>query len=277
MSGYRIDFSAGCGKMDAEVIPMLKKRIQNKEKLIGMYVQLTDISIARIAGLAGYDFVWVDTEHSYMSFETVLGHIMALKSTGTPVIVRVPQDDLTATKKILEMGVDGVIFPMVRTKEEADRVISYSLYPSLGERGFGPMSAIDYGFQKAFEYTEKSQKELCRFIQIEHKDAVENLDAIMENPYIDGYIFGPNDLSGSYGMLGQVFSEEITKVMTDTIRRLHDAGKYVAIASGGYSKEVLEHWNSFGPDMLSAGADFDFIRDGAVANRIRMTEILKGK
>ena len=263
--------------MKTEVIIMLKERIKNKEKLIGMYVQLADVSISRMAGLAGYDFVWVDMEHSYMSFETMLGHILSLKSTGTPVIVRVPQDDLTATKKVLEMGVDGVIFPMVRTKEEADRVISYTLYPSLGERGFGPMGAIDYGFQKAFEYTERSQSGLCRFIQIEHKDAVDNLDAIMENPYIDGYIFGPNDLSGSYGMLGQVFSEPITKVIADTVDRLHKAGKYVAIASGGYSKEVLEHWNSFGPDMLSAGADFDFIRDGAVANRKQMEQILKGK
>lgn len=263
--------------MEAEVITMLKEKIRNKEKLIGMYVQLGDISIARIAGLAGYDFIWVDTEHSYMSFETVLGHIMALKSTGTPVVVRVPQDDLTATKKILEMGVDGIIFPMVRNAEEADRVIGYTLYPPEGERGFGPMGAIDFGFQKAFEYTQRSQNDLCRFIQIEHKDTVEDLDRIMRNPYIDGYIFGPNDLSGSYGMLGQVFSQEITGVIRQTIARLREHGKYVGIASGGYSKDVLEHWSSLEPDMLSAGADFDFIRDGAVQNRIQMEAIHKAK
>lgn len=255
---------------------MLKERIQKKEKLIGMYVQLSDISIARIAGLAGYDFVWVDTEHSYMSLETMLGHILALKTTGTPVIVRVPQDDLTATKKILEMGVDGIIFPMVKTAEEANRVIGYTLYPPLGERGFGPMGAIDYGFQKAFDYTKRAQNELCRFIQIEHKDTIENLDAIMQNPYIDGYIFGPNDLSGSYGMLGEVFSEKITGIIRETVKKLHNAGKYVAIASGGYSDEVLRHWSSFEPDMLSAGADFDFLRDGARNNRINMEKIYKG-
>lgn len=255
---------------------MLKERIRRKEKLIGMYVQLADISIARIAGLAGYDFVWVDTEHSYMSFETLQGHILALKSTGTPVIVRVPQDDLAFTKKVLEMGIDGIIFPMVRSAEEANRVIGYTLYPPLGERGFGPMGAIDFGFQKAFEYTEKSQNDLCRFIQIEHKNTVEDLDRIMENPYIDGYIFGPNDLSGSYGMLGDVFSEKITGIIRDAVKKLHDADKYVAIASGGYSDEVLQHWSSFEPDMLSAGADFDFLRDGARNNRINMEKIYKG-
>ena len=253
----------------------LKQRIQNKEKLIGMYVQLSDISIARIAGLAGYDFVWVDTEHSYMSYETLLGHIYALRTTGTPVIVRAPQDDLTATKKILEMGVDGIIFPMIRTKEEADRVIDNALYPPHGQRGFGPMNAIDYGFTPAFDYTKKNREELCCFVQIEHKDFIENLDAIMENPGIDGYIFGPNDLSGSYNILGDVFGEKITSVMKDTIERLHKAGKYVGIASGGYSKEVLAHWESFSPDMLSAGADFDFLRDGAKANRETLAAIHK--
>lgn len=254
---------------------MFKEKISNKEKTVGMYVQLSDVSIARIAGLAGYDFVWVDTEHSYMSHETLLGHIMALRSTNTPIIVRVPQDDLSATKHVLDMGVDGIIFPMIRTAEQANRVISWTLYPPEGERGFGPMNANDYGFTPAFEYTKKTRDELCRFIQIEHKDAIDNLDEIMENPYIDGYIFGPNDLSGSYGMLGEFLSDKITNVMKDAIDKLHKKGKYVAIASGGYSDEILSHWSSFGVEMLSAGADFDFLRDSAFANRKNLEAIHK--
>ena len=106
---------------------------------------------------------------------------------------------------------------------------------------------------------------------------MEGPDRIVRNPYIDGYIFGPNDLSGSYGMLGRVFSQEITDVIRQTIARLREKGKYVGIASGGYSKDVLEHWRSFEPDMLSAGADFVFIRDGAVQNQIRMEAIHKAK
>ena len=254
---------------------MLKEKIKNKEKLIGMYVQLSDISIARIAGLAGYDFIWVDTEHSYMSYETLLGHILALKSTGTPVIVRAPQNDLTATKKILEIGVDGIIFPMVKTVEEANAVIASSLYPPYGDRGFGPMNAIDYGLKKAFDFTKENHSNMCRFIQIEHRQTIENLYEIMKNPYIDGYIFGPNDLSGSYDMLGDVFSQKITDIIQDTVDRLHNAGKYVGIASGGYADEVLQHWSSFGVEMLSAGADFDFLRDGAVKNRINLEKIHK--
>ena len=254
---------------------MLKEKIKNKKKLIGMYVQLSDISIARIAALAGYDFVWVDTEHSYMSYETLLGHILAIKAEKVPVIVRAPQNDLTAAKKILEMGVDGIIFPMIRSAKEADEAVSNAVYPPYGKRGFGPMNAIDYGFKSYYDYIRSSIDSLSVFIQIEHKDAVEELDEIVKNPYIDGYILGPNDLSGSYGMPGDILSEKITGVIKYTVDKLHNAGKYVGIASGGCSPEILEHWSGFGVEMLSAGADFDFLREGAVANRINLEKIHK--
>jgi len=254
---------------------MLKERIRNKDKLIGMYVQLGDISIARIAAMAGYDFIWVDTEHSYMSFETLLGHIMAIRAEGVPVIVRAPQNDLTATKKILEMGVDGIIFPMIRSAGEASEAISNALYPPYGKRGFGPMNAIDYGFQNAFTYTKNSLETLCVFIQIEHKDAVDCLDELMDIPYIDGFIIGPNDLSGSYGMLGDFLNDRISEVIRYTVEKLHRAGKYVGIASGGYSDEILKHWSSLDPEMLSAGADYDFLRDGAINNRVNLEKIHK--
>lgn len=210
-----------------------------------------------------------------MSYETLLGHIMALKTTGTPIVVRLPQNELTSAKKVLEMGVDGVIFPMVKNAEEANRLIASTLYPPYGDRGFGPMNAIDYGFKKSGDYVKNNHEEMCRFIQIEHKEAIEDLDEIMKNPYIDGYIFGPNDLSGSYHMLGDVFSDKITNIIRDTIIRLHENDKYVGIASGGYSEEVIRHWSSLGADMLAAGADFDFIRDGACKNRMNLERIHK--
>lgn len=254
---------------------MLKEQIKNRSKTIGMYVQLADQSIAKMAGLAGYDFIWVDQEHSYMSCETLLGHIMALKSVGAYVVVRVPQNDLTATKHVLEMGVDGIIFPMVKTAEEAKLLIDSTLYPPLGNRGFGPMNANDYGFQSAVDYAVESNQNLCRFIQVEHKETIENLEEIIKNPYIDGYIFGPNDLSGSYNMLGDVFSDKITEVIKNTIEYLHQNGKYVGIASGCNSEEVLRHWSSLGADMLTGGADFDFLRDGILQNHKKLETIHK--
>ena len=256
---------------------MLKQKIENGEKTIGMYVQLADSSISKIVGLAGYDFIWVDNEHSYMSSETLLNHIFALRSVGAEIVVRVPQNDLTHLKHVLEMGVDGIILPMVRSAEEANEMIAATLYPPLGTRGFGPMNAIDYGFMPAAAYAEKSNRDLCRFIQIEHKDAVEHLAEIIRNPYIDGYIIGPNDLSGSYGMLGEVFSDTMTGIIRGVVDYLHQNGKSVGIAAGGCTEDVLAHWSSFDVDLLTGGADFDFLREMAIKNRALLEKIHKTK
>ena len=167
-------------KMGSEA---LKKKIINGEKTIGTHINFNDIAVGKIAGLAGYDFVWIDMEHSYLSYENLLSLIVAVHSTGGQVIVRAPQDDLTATKKILEMGPDGIIFPMIKTPEAANRLISYTIYPPHGIRGFGPMNAVDYGFNDVTEYIASNHKTMCRFIQIEHIEAVQNLDEIIKNDY----------------------------------------------------------------------------------------------
>lgn len=254
---------------------MLKEKMKRKEKMVGMYLQLCDSGIAKIVGLSGYDFIWVDTEHSYMSYETLFNHIIALKSTGTPVIVRAPQDDLTATKKILDMGVDGIIFPMVKTAEEANELIASTLYPPYGNRGFGPHNAIDFGFDDVSDYIKNSHNKMARFIQIEHKDAISNLDKIMENEYIDGYIFGPNDLSGSYNLLGNPFDEKITEIITMAIEKLRRKNKYIGIASGGMSEDILAHWGKFDIDMLCAGSDIDLLREASISNRERLKKFYK--
>ena len=246
---------------------MLKEKIQNKEKTVGMHINLNDVAVGRIAGLSGYDFIWIDMEHSYLSYEGLLNHIIAIQNGGSKAIVRVPQDDLTATKKILEMGPDGIIFPMIKTAEEANRLISYTLYPPHGIRGFGPMNAVDYGFKDVAGYVANHHKTMCRFIQIEHIDAVRNLDEIIKNDFIDGYIVGANDLSGSIGKLGDVFSDEVTALIKEIVARLKAAGKYVGISTGDFSESTLKHWHDMGFDMISAGADFDFLREGLRQNR----------
>ena len=216
-------------------------------------------------------------EHTYLSFENLQNLIIAAKAGGSQVIVRAPQDDLAFTKKILEMGVDGIIFPMVRSADEANRLISYTLYPPYGVRGFGPMNAIDFGFKDSGDYIATNHKTMCRFIQIEHIDAVNNLDEIIKNEYIDGYIVGACDLSGSMGVLGDIFSDEVTKTIKLVIDKLHKAGKYVGISTFDTSEQILRHWHSLGFDMISAGADFAYVREGMKKTREILNKIQSSK
>ena len=104
----------------------LKEKIKRGERLSGAIVSLTDPCLCEIFGNVGFDYIWIDMEHTYTSYKEVLCHLNAARSTKTPAIVRVPQNDLTFTKKVLEMGPDGIIFPMVRSAKEAEELLSYT-------------------------------------------------------------------------------------------------------------------------------------------------------
>ena len=251
----------------------LKRKIQLREKTCGTIINMCDVCVSDIFSRIGYDFLWVDFEHSYLSYEDILTHTAIAKGNGTPVIVRVPQNDFTATKKVLEMGVDGIIFPMVKTAKEVNELIEFSLYPPEGNRGFGPMAAINYGLADANKYVKSANKDICRFIQIECKEIIDELDDIMKNEYIDGYIFGPNDLSGSVNDFLNVYDEKTTKLMKYAIKKLKENQKYVGIATGSNKESVIEHWSKMGADMICSGGDFGFLTEGAV----NMFNILKNK
>jgi len=237
---------------------VLRKKIENKEKILGTLVSLTDPCLCEIMGNLGYDCVWIDTEHTYMSSKEVLCHLNAARSANIPAVVRLPQNELTETKRVLEMGPDGIIFPMTRSEDVVDALIKSTLYPPLGTRGFGPLRAIGYGAEDAKEYVEKKSLDLCRFVQIEHIDMIEELDQIMDNPYIDGFIFGPNDLSGSLGEFLHVFGKTTMTVIRDTVKHLKERGKYVGLA-GGMAESDIKAWSELNLDMIFAGADWCFV------------------
>ena len=237
---------------------ILRDKMEKRKKILGTLVSLTDPCLCEIMGNIGYDCVWIDTEHTYMSHKDVLCHLNAARSAGIPAVVRLPQNDLTETKRVLEMGPDGIIFPMARSVEECKSLIEMTLDPPHGTRGFGPLRAIGYGALNAREYVTEKSFEMCRFVQIEHIDAIDNLEEIVKIPYIDGFIFGPNDLSGSLGEFLNVFGDVTLskiKYATDILRK-HK--KCFGIA-GGMGEADLKVWSAFEPDMIFAGADWCFV------------------
>lgn len=237
---------------------LLRKRTEENSRLFGTIVCLTDPCLCEIMGRAGYDMVWIDMEHTHLSYRDVLCHLNAAASANIASVVRLPQNDPTATKKILEMGPDAIIFPMVRSYDEAKELIDSTLYPPIGTRGFGPMRAIGYGAEDAREYVKDKSLETMRFIQIEHTGCLEELDKILEIPYLDGFIFGPNDLSGSLGEFMNVFGDTTVSNIEGAIKKIKAAGKLAGLA-GGMSDEAVRFWSKLDLDMLFSGADWNFV------------------
>jgi len=126
-------------------IKNIKEKIKKKIPIIGTLVSINDSSITELLCDIGFDFIWIDMEHTPIVKKDVHFHIMAAKGTGAATFVRVAWNDPILVKPILEMGPSGIIFPFIRTASEARKAVSSCLYPPKGIRGFGPRRSIKYG------------------------------------------------------------------------------------------------------------------------------------
>lgn len=243
---------------------VLKEKLKKHEKISGTHISLSEPLVCDMIGNLGFDFVWIDMEHSYLSYNDVNNHIIAAKASNVASLIRVPQDDGTAVKKILEMGPDAILFPMVSSIEQVNRLIDMTLYPPYGHRGFGPMRAIRYGLDDIGEFIDTTHKDICRFIQIEQACVIDELEKYVQNEYIDAFIFGPNDLSGSINKLGHMYCDENLDLIKKGTEILKRHNKNFGVSITDYSEETLRFWREeFGMNILSAGADYVHILNGA--------------
>ena len=212
------------GKYQINHLENFKEKIGRDELCVGMIVTLSDPAVSELAGDAGYDFTWIDMEHAPLSIEAVQGHIMAVRGTGCSLFVRVAWNEHGIIKPVLDLAPAGVIIPMVNNAEAAANAVAACRYPPRGNRGCGVRRAARYGAMAFPEYLEKSEHEPLVIVQIEHIDAVKELDEILKVPGIDSICVGPCDLSGSLNKLNQLDEPEVCEAIDEICRKTRQAG-----------------------------------------------------
>lgn len=245
---------------------VFRERVLNREFLIGTHTGLNNATLAEIMANCGYDFIWIDNEHTAVDYDDLLHMLMAIQAAGAAVVVRAPVMDLTRTKHILEMGPDAILFPMINTAEEAARAMDMTLYPPEGSRGFGPLRSVKYGLIDSDEFIKTANQRLCRLIQIESETAVKNLPEIVKNPWIDGFVFGPCDMSGSIGELNKVFGENTQKLIREAVEIIKAAGKSIGVSTASDDPQVLKFWHDLGINIISSSMDYLYVARGAMKN-----------
>lgn len=249
---------------------LVKKRTQ----LCGTHVSLTDSAVSEIFGAVGFDYIWIDMEHTELTPEIVHHHIMASRSQGTPCLVRVPVHDLTNTKRILEIGPDAIVFPMVQNYEEARELLSWTLYPPFGKRGCGPRNAVRYGLDDEAYYRNQGHiEQLARFIMIETKTAVEDIERIVALEYLDGVIVGMFDLSGSINELGNIYCKKNIEMLKRVIAACKKHNKSCGISLTASDEKTIQFFYDLGINMISVGADTDWLARGAKTARENLRKI----
>ena len=173
---------------------------KNHKQQLGSWLTIGHPSIAEIMADSGFDWLCIDIEHTVIDYSTVQQLIIAIQGKGKLAYVRVGENNERIIKRVLDAGADGIIVPMVNNMTEAQKAVDAVYYPPVGKRGVGLARAQGYGFRFE-EYLEK-QKDIEIIVQIEHIDAISNLEEILSVSGVAGSIIGPYDLSASLGHPG---------------------------------------------------------------------------
>ena len=238
-------------------IQKFRKQLKAKELCLGAGITLNDpVVVEALSGMV--DFVWIDTEHTPMGIETLLSQLIAARAGEIPALVRIPGSDLNVLKRVLDTGAEGIIVPQVRTVEEVQGVVDACRYPPMGNRGWGPRRPSNYGKFSREQVVQGSNEELFVSAQIECTEALGNLDEIVKIQGLDSIAIGPQDLSGSLGMPGQLDHPTVQEAIQTIIQKSHAAGLPVGLGSEG-DVEVGAHWANMGADWIQCGSDFGYM------------------
>jgi 4-hydroxy-2-oxoheptanedioate aldolase len=198
---------------------------------IGLWSTLPDPYVSEIVAGAGYDWVLLDTEHTPNDVPRMLHQLQAVSAAipadaarRTSAVVRPDWNDAVLIKRYLDIGAQSLLLPFVQTAAEAEAAVRATRYAPAGIRGMGGSTRAS-NFGRTRDYVATAQDELCVLVQVETREALDNLDAILAVDGIDGVFIGPADLSASLGHPGNPRHADVRGAIDDAIVRIRAAGK----------------------------------------------------
>lgn len=206
----------------------LKQCWRDGKTAYGMWCSLGSPAIAEMAAQMDLDWILLDGEHGVSSYEDCFGLLQATSASPAASIVRVPANEFIPIKRVLDMGAEGIIVPMVNTEDEARSAAEMCRYPPRGTRGLGPHRAARYSFDFP-DYFSRSDDEIAVVVQIETPEAVENADAIVGVEEVDAIFIGPTDLCLTMGHFPNLKHPEFEAALAKVLEAGRAAGKPVGI------------------------------------------------
>ncbi len=242
----------------------LRQALLQREVTLGSWIQIGHPASAEVLARAGFDWICVDLEHGAIDLETTTNLFRALGGFDCVPVARLPLNDPIWIHRVLDAGARGLIIPMVRTAAEAEAAVREAKYPPRGTRGFGYSRANSHGADFAASIA-TANDEIALIMQIEHRDALANLDAILRVDGVDGVFIGPLDLSGSMGITGQMAHPRMVAALAeyrDTCSTHQKAaGLHVVRPDAANIRQALAD----GYTMLALGLDNVFMEQAARA------------
>jgi len=217
----------------------LKRLLKRGETAFGTFVTCNSPDMVEIMALSGFDFVIIDTEHGPLTVESTIDLIRASEVRGMTPITRVTENSATKILRSLDVGAHGVQVPQVNNKSDAEKVIEYSKYAPIGNRGLALPRAANFATVNPLEYLKTNNEETLIVVHCENKTGLDNLEEIASVPEIDVIFMGPFDMSQSLGIPAQVthpLVEEAAERIVQVCKKYNKAPGILAM-TGEQAKE----------------------------------------
>jgi 4-hydroxy-2-oxoheptanedioate aldolase len=244
----------------------LREVWERKGASIGGWCVIPSPFSAELMGRAGYDWVCIDMQHGLIGYDALVPMLIALQSTGTPALVRVPWNSPDHIMKSLDAGAQGVIVPMVNSADDARAAVGACRYLPEGYRSWGPIRAA---FATPDYDPAWANRNVVCVVMIETVEGLDNADQILAVPGVDAVYVGPNDLAVSAGLKpsGRVSEPEHERLVLGIRDACDRAGIVAGIHCAGW--DTAARWRDQGFRMLNVDSDALFLGAGA-------REVLRG-
>ena len=224
------------------------------EKQIGLWISLCSNIAAEVPAHAGFDWALIDMEHAPNDYLSVLGQLQVFAASDTTALVRVEWNDAVAVKRLLDLGAQGLLFPMIQSVEEAERAVAATRYPPHGIRGVSGTTRAT-GFGRVGDYLERVEAETTVLLQLETAAALSRAEAIAAVDGVDGIFFGPADIAADIGRLGNPMHPEVWALIRPVAQSLMARGMPVGtlVSDPGFAAELMDEGFAFVACGLDSG------------------------
>lgn len=239
-----------------------KKLLQDGRIAIGVQLRFGSPAIAEMFSYSGCDFIMTDGEHAPQTSVGVQAQFQAISSTDVTPIARLSSNDPDLIRTYLDMGALGIFVPFINSPEQAKIGARSLRYPPQGTRGYGPARACKYGFDE--NYFKEANENMLYLVNIEHEEAIRNIDEILAVEGVDSFIIGPYDLSISLGVPMDFKHPKFNDAIKTVLRAAEVLNKPAGIGLYGnpFEFDKLKKFIDQGFRLLLTGGDEWMLGEG---------------
>lgn len=230
------------------------------QAVVNGWLAIPDAFATEVMAHQGWDSLTIDMQHGVIDYAAMVRLLQAISTTPCAPVVRVPWLEPGIVMKALDAGAYAIIAPMINSREDAQRLVSYTHYAPQGSRSFGPVRASLYGGP---DYAQQANGTIVTFAMIETAQALDRLDDILSVEGLDAVYIGPSDLSLSLGCT-PTFDDvdpRVDQALDHIVARAHAHGLKAGVHCG--VPRVALNRKARGFDFLTVGSDARLLAVGA--------------